>query len=52
MTQTQMPEQSFELTQADIPPSELRVDFLFGSIKGAMEKGMGAKSRDLWMACQ
>ena len=49
MTQTPMPQQSYELTQADIPPSELRVDFLFGSIKGAMERGMGAKARDLWM---
>ncbi|RJX82268.1 ParB/RepB/Spo0J family partition protein [Pseudomonas sp. LS-2] len=55
MSQTTV-QQSFELTASDIPPSELKIDFVFGSIKPAMakgkdvsEKGLNATARDLWM---
>lgn len=37
------------LDQTAIPASEFSLDFVFGSIKGALERDMGAKSRDLWM---
>ncbi|CAD0264192.1 conserved hypothetical protein [Pseudomonas veronii] len=37
------------LDQSDIPASEYSLDFVFGSIKGALERDMSAKARDLWM---
>lgn len=37
------------LKDSDIPASEYSLDFVLGSIKGALERGMGANSRDLWM---
>lgn len=37
------------LKDTDIPAGEYTLDFVFGSIKGALERGMSAKARDLWM---
>lgn len=44
-----MTEHVATLKDSDIPASEYSLDFVLGSIKGALERGMSAKARDLWM---
>lgn len=44
-----MTEHVATLKDSDIPASEYSMDFVLGSIKGALERGMSAKARDLWM---
>ncbi|MBV7515692.1 hypothetical protein [Pseudomonas sp. PDM25] len=34
---------------SDIPASKYSLDFVLGSIKGALERGMSANSSDLWI---